>query len=67
MAEESKDSSSSAAIVIKRGNTERNEKGMVTGVLNNEAFNTQENFNTSSYNSSQSEGKAAATDDRLSI
>ena len=52
MAEESKDSSSTAAIVIKRGNTERNEKGMVTGVLNNEAFNTQENFNTSSYNSS---------------
>ena len=67
MAEESKDSSSTAAIVIKRGNTERNEKGMVIGVLNNEAFNTQENFNTSSYNSSQSEDKAAATDDRLSI
>lgn len=38
---------------------------MISKVLNNEAFNTQENFNTSSNNSS--EDKAAPTDDRISI
>lgn len=68
MAEESKDSyNNSGASIIKRGNTERKEKGSVSSALNNEAFNTQENFNTCSNNSEISEDKAAATDDRLSI
>lgn len=50
-----------AGAAFKRGNTEIKEKGIVTGVINNEAFNTQENFNMGSNNST--DYKAAATED----
>ena len=54
-----------ASSPFKRGSTDvSKEKGFVTGIVNNEAFNTQENFNTGSNHSSEEKG--AATDDQLS-
>jgi len=54
-------STQTAGVAFKRGNTEVKEKGIATGVIDNDAFNTQENFNMGS--NSSTEYQAAATED----